>query len=220
MKILNELRFRMAEKRHLKNELKEDAVSPIHKETILWITIITLGFFYLKSQNFSEKSMIIVVGFIMGNAIIFLIAENIKLKHNMKNHEKSQDVRDTQIVRQIEYKKEQERDLITHIILKNDEGYDIKSWSVGKSNSIIIGKSSRIKVDVDLEGVSNHQLISRNHALLNKTDKGWYLEDLASRNGTGIARMSDNRKIKLEGEPQKVQSGDKIYIGKTELLLK
>lgn len=49
-------------------------------------------------------------------------------------YEKSQFVRDSRIVKSIEDKREQTRNNITHVILKNEEGYDIKTWPVGKAN--------------------------------------------------------------------------------------
>lgn len=75
-------------------------------------------------------------------------------------------------------------------------------------------------MDINLEATAYSSLISRNHAILNKTDNGWYLEDLGSKNGTGLQRYKDNRKIKIGNAPVKVQSGDIIYIATTAILLK
>ena len=157
---------------------------------------------------------------IVGIVIVSLFHSNIKLKRQIILYEQSQAVRDNRIVQQIEDKQEISRNEISNIILKNDEGYDIKTWSVGKMDSLVIGKNSRVKVDIDLSNCNYSQIISKKHAMLNKTDNGWYLEDLNSKNGTGISRLSDNRKLKVKDLPVKVQSGDTIYIGQTALLLK
>ena len=184
------------------------------------IVFLLLVLWYLNYENYSKESLITVYGIIVGIVIIILFYSNIKLKRQIILYEQSQAVRDNRIVQQIEDKQEISRNEISNIILKNDEGYDIKTWSVGKMDSLVIGKNSRVKVDIDLSNCNYSQIISKKHAMLNKTDNGWYLEDLNSKNGTGISRLSDNRKLKVKDLPVKVQSGDTIYIGQTALLLK
>ena len=59
---------------------------------------------------------------IMGFVIADLFYYSWKLKRDLIMYEKSQFVRDSRIVKSIEDKREQSRNNITHIILKNEEG--------------------------------------------------------------------------------------------------
>ena len=207
-------------KRHKRKKLDKGIFRYSKKVIISSIVFLLIVLWYLNYENYSKESLITVYGIIVGIVIIILFRSNIKLKRQIILYEKSQAVRDNRIVQQIEDKQEISRNEISNIILKNDEGYDIKTWSVGKVDSLVIGKNSRVKVDIDLSNCNYSQIISKKHAMLNKTDNGWYLEDLNSKNGTGISRLSDNRKLKVKDSPVKVQSGDTIYIGQTALLLK
>jgi hypothetical protein len=207
-------------KRHKRKKLDKGIFRYSKKVMVSSIVFLLLVLWYLNYENYSKESLITVYGIIVGIVIIILFYSNIKLKRQIILYEQSQAVRDNRIVQQIEDKQEISRNEISNIILKNDEGYDIKTWSVGKMDSLVIGKNSRVKVDIDLSNCNYSQIISKKHAMLNKTDNGWYLEDLNSKNGTGISRLSDNRKLKVKDLPVKVQSGDTIYIGQTALLLK
>lgn len=77
-----------------------------------------------------------------------------------------------------------------------------------------------MRVDINLGETAYSSLISKRHAILNKSDSGWFVEDLGSVNGTGIQRYADNRKIKIGNAPVKIQSGDIIYISTVALLVK
>jgi hypothetical protein len=220
MKLFNNFRIQREIKKYQDKEVRKNEENSRKKTRLLWIFLIIIGFVVAYYNDFSWNVIIgiLVVFFIF--LIFDLFLGNYRLKKDILMYERSQNVRDSKIVQSIEYKVEQKRDVITHIILKNTEGYDVKIWSMGRANSMIIGKNSRIKVDVDLSNTAYPFLISKQHAILNKTDKGWYIEDLGSKNGTGIKKYSDNRKIKIGNAPVKVQSGDIIYIATTELLLK
>ena len=207
-------------KRHQRKKLDKGIFRYSKKVIISSIVFLLIVLWYLNYENYSKESLVNVYAVIVGIVIIILFHSNIKLKRQIILYEQSQAVRDNRIVQQIEDKQEISRNEISNIILKNDEGYDIKTWSVGKVDSLVIGKNSRVKVDIDLSNCNYSQIISKKHAMLNKTDNGWYLEDLNSKNGTGISRLSDNRKLKVKDSPVKVQSGDTIYIGQTALLLK
>ncbi len=207
-------------KRHKRKKVDKGIFRYSKKVIILSIVFLLIVLWYLNYENYSKESLVTVYGVIVGIVIVSLFHSNIKLKRQIILYEQSQAVRDNRIVQQIEDKQEISRNEISNIILKNDEGYDIKTWSVGKMDSLVIGKNSRVKVDIDLSNCNYSQIISKKHAMLNKTDNGWYLEDLNSKNGTGISRLSDNRKLKVKDLPVKVQSGDTIYIGQTALLLK
>lgn len=207
-------------RKHQRKNLNRYSGRYSKKMILLCVVIAILVLWYLHYEGYTKESMKTVYGGLVGIVIIALFYNNIKLKQQIVLYEQSQAVRDNRIVQQIEDKREISRNEISTIILKNDEGYDIKTWNVGKMNSLVIGKNSRVKVEIDLSACNYSQIISKKHAILNKTSNGWYLEDLSSRNGTGISRLSDNRKVKVKDEPVKVQSGDTIYIGQTALLLK
>jgi len=220
MRFFNDYRIKREIKRYQDKELKKNEERSKKKSKILWILLIIVGLIVIYYNNFSTNSIIIVVLCFVLALLIDLFLRNHRLKKDIIMYERSQNVRDSRIVESIEYKVEQKRDVITQIILKNEEGYDVKVWNIGRANSMLIGKKSRALVDIDLKHTAFSTLISKKHALLNKTDKGWYIEDLSSRNGTGIQKYSDNRKIKVGNAPIKVQSGDVIYVATTALLLK
>ena len=108
------------------------------------------------------------------------------------------------------------------IILKDEDGYDRKVWRIGRATSMLLGKKTpRNKVDVDLGESVYANLVSRAHGVLNLVNDSWYYEDLGSRNGSGLERKRDGRKIKLKSNmPVKVETGDIIYLATTKVLLK
>ena len=115
-----------------------------------------------------------------------------------------------------------ENNQIKKIIVKDENDYDIKTWDVGRANSILIGKKLHTnKVDVDLTNSIYSSLVSRVHGVLNRVEDIWYYEDLGSKNGSGIEKKSDRRKIKLKpNRAIKVESGDIIHIATTKILIK
>ena len=106
--------------------------------------------------------------------------------------------------------------------MKNDEGYDVKVWTINRKTSLLIGKNTiRKKVDIDMSDAIYSNLISRVHGVLNRINGIWYYEDLNSQNGSGIEKKEDNRKIKIKSNvPMKVEKGDIIYLATTKILLK
>ncbi|MGL5123725.1 MAG: FHA domain-containing protein [Fusobacteriaceae bacterium] len=220
MRLLRKFFIKMGEKKYKKRELKKNNYKKAKLEILIWIVTGVVALLYFRSNNYSAASIELALGIVAIGLAVYILFSCIRIKKEFNEYEHDQVVREFRIVQQIEDKRELARDVLTQIILKNRDGYDIKTWNIGKSTSLLIGKNSRIKVEIDLLDTGDSHLVSRSHAVLNKTDKGWYLEDLNSRNGTGLERLSDSRKIKLENEPLKVQSGDKVYIGKIVLLLK
>ena len=220
MRFLNDYRIKREIKKYQDKELKKNEERTKRGSKVLWIFLIIVGLIVIYYHEFSRDSIIIVSLCFLAVLLINLFLRNHRLKKDIILYERSQNVRDSKIVESIEYKVEQKRDVITQIILKNEEGYDVKVWNIGRANSMLIGKKTRIVVDVDLKNTAYSALISKRHALLNRTEKGWYIEDLGSRNGTGLQRYADNRKIKVGNAPIKVQSGDVIYISTIALLLK
>ena len=69
-----------------------------------------------------------------------------------------------------------------------------------EQGSILIGRSS--KADLSLPDRS----LSREHARLYKSDEGWMVEDLGSRNGTFV----NGQPVRV---PSAVKSGDALTLG-------
>lgn len=105
------------------------------------------------------------------------------------------------------------------IVLLNEEGQTLLEWSLQNKTSLIIGKSSEKEpVDIDLSGSAVAQMISKQHAVLNYTDNGWYVDDIDSKNGTRVKKATQNAimDVKLVGAIE-VEVGDIIYIANTLL---
>ncbi|MGL4862233.1 MAG: FHA domain-containing protein [Cetobacterium sp.] len=222
MNIFREWKLKQELKKHHKRQLKMAQES--QRDGIVFYIfslslILAWGAYYL-GYRFKIDDLPIIGMILLVITNLFLWISNYKLKKDIFLYQKGEGLREAKMLQSIEDKSYEKKKQLTHIILKNEEGYDVKTWSIGKANSLIIGKSSRVRVDIDLTEASYSSLISKNHAILNKTDNGWFLEDLGSVNGTGIQKLSDNRKLKVKTGPVKVESGDIIYIATTALLIR
>ncbi len=105
------------------------------------------------------------------------------------------------------------------VVLINEEGQTLMEWSLERKTSLIIGKSADGEiVDIDLSGSAVAQMISKQHAVLNYTEKGWYVDDIDSKNGTRVKKLTQNSimDVKLVGAIE-VEVGDIIYIANTML---
>ncbi len=105
------------------------------------------------------------------------------------------------------------------VVLINEEGQTLMEWSLERKTSLIIGKSADGEdVDIDLSGSAVAQMISKQHAVLNYTEKGWYVDDIDSKNGTRVKKLTQNSimDVKLVGAIE-VEAGDIIYIANTML---
>ena len=79
-------------------------------------------------------------------------------------------------------------------------------------NSIHMGKpNNRLPPDLDLSGFPHAEIISRVHASIHLDDDIYYLEDMGSSNGTYL-----NQDRLLPGDLRRLQSGDRISLGKEE----
>lgn len=114
---------------------------------------------------------------------------------------------------------EKNRQPASRVVLLNEEGASLMEWSLQRQTSLIIGKSTdKEPVDIDLSGSAVAQMISKQHAVLNYTDKGWFIDDIDSKNGTRVKKASQNAimDVKLVGAVE-VERGDIIYIASTML---
>lgn len=111
---------------------------------------------------------------------------------------------------------------ISKLVLLDEDGESVKEWFIQGATSLLIGKNTnQNEVDIDLSDAEYAALISKQHAVLNHASGKWFIEDVHSRNGTGIKQPNSRDKNKLEIEqPHKVKAGDIIYIANTRLLLK
>jgi hypothetical protein len=119
-------------------------------------------------------------------------------------------------------RKAKQYDGIKKLILKNEEGRNVKIWDIEDKTALLIGKSGKDnEVDIDLTESEYATLISKQHAVMNYTSDSWYIEDIGSTNGSGIKRINENRKVMIEpGKPYKINVGDTIYIANTKILVK
>ncbi len=111
---------------------------------------------------------------------------------------------------------------ITELILKDQEGNNVKRWTINNRTSCLIGKQTdNNHVDIDLSQATYSSLISRQHAVLNNTGDKWYFEDANSYNGSGLRKQDNSQKFKVEsGRPYQLNVGDTIYIANTKLVVR
>ena len=85
----------------------------------------------------------------------------------------------------------------------------------------MIGKNFQNQlVDIDLTDSDYAVLVERQHAVLNCSKGKWFLEDLASRNGTAIKAEKATQIQRLKDEEVvSVSPGDRIYVAKAILQL-
>ncbi|MGF9642334.1 FHA domain-containing protein [Paenibacillus sp. FSL L8-0502] len=115
-----------------------------------------------------------------------------------------------------------QRHRIAKLVLIDEEGESIKEWYIEGETSLLIGKTtSRSEADIDLAGTDYASLVSVEHAVLNRVNSDWFVEDVDSDNGTGLRSANESVTKKLEsGEPYRIYSGDLLYIANTRLLVK
>lgn len=77
---------------------------------------------------------------------------------------------------------------------------------------IHLGKpNDRLPPDIDISGFPNSQIVSRVHAQIRVEGDGFFLEDLASANGTYV-----NHEPLLPGSRYRLSSGDRMALGKED----
>ncbi|MCI7790069.1 MAG: FHA domain-containing protein [Lachnospiraceae bacterium] len=111
---------------------------------------------------------------------------------------------------------------INSIALIGEQGNILLEWSLAGKTSLVIGKGTdKEPVDIDLTETAMGQLVSKQHAVLNYTDNGWYVDDIDSKNGTRVKKRNQSAllDVKLVGAVE-VEAGDIIYISNTMLQLR
>ncbi|MGM0508835.1 MAG: FHA domain-containing protein [Fusobacteriota bacterium] len=185
--------------KHKNNPQKKDKKKIMLKIiNILIITIMLLGVGYL-GYIYREKNLLyVIIGFsLIGTIILIRVLSNKKEKKD--NYQE-----------------------ITELILKGEDGDNIRSWDLKNKVSLLIGKKTKGNdIDIDLGKATYATLISREHGVLNRANNSWYFEDIGSSNGSGIKKNKTAKKVKIKpGQPCKLESQDIIYIANTKLLLK
>ena len=220
-----ERRVNKYKKREILKFKKQKNYKMKQKEIIL--IVISVGIFiYIYFSKYTINSIFVGIFLFLGLMFYLLVIdrmiENEKIKKELDKMRIDKEKEYKNFLDKVKKIEEVEKNQIKEIILKNDEGYDIKKWEIGRKKTLIIGKSTArndVDIDVSIEGYSN--LVSRVHGSLNKIDGIWYYEDLGSQNGSGLGKKTDRRKIKLErNKAIKVESGDIIYLPVTKILLK
>ncbi len=118
--------------------------------------------------------------------------------------------------------KKTKKEKIKSIYLLDGNNKKIKKWEIEDLKALLMGKTTDDeKVDIDLTEAEYSSLISRNHAVINRTSSGWYFEDIGSSNGSGIKESEEEERYRIyPGEVHKLESGNMIYLANTKLLIK
>lgn len=200
---------------------KEKKRNKNNRRVTVWISIFLGIILNFRIQVISQFYILSGV-FLVLIGVVFEILENSrKLREEIKHMSREQEYMGDKIAYQVKAQANINKQYIKHIVLKDDEGYDIKTWKIENIPSVLIGKeSSKSRVDIDLSKTVYSSLLSREHGVLNNTGEGWFFEDLGSMNGSGVEKKDTGRKIKITpGKPIKVEIGDIIHISNTKLLL-
>lgn len=219
LKLKRELRTYLGENNqnvYMKNK-KESQV----KRYVIWSVIILAVTLNIRQFGLTQVSIITSVVLLFVGVTFEIFQHNSKLRDRINMLKTEQEYMEDKVTSQFQAKENLKKLQIKHIILKDDEGYDLKTWKVEHLTSLIIGKKNpQNHVEIDLSSVMYSALISREHGILNKTEDGWFYEDLNSLNGSGIEKKESGRKVKIpKGQVMKVESGDYLYISNTKLLL-
>ncbi len=112
-------------------------------------------------------------------------------------------------------------DVITKLLLLDDDGEVLKEWHISERTSLLIGRSYKnSQVDIDLSDQLYAVLVSQEHAVLNLADENWYIEDVSKHNGVGVRRRTSTEIVKIRSDrPYKLVFGDVIFIGKIKILV-
>ncbi len=113
-------------------------------------------------------------------------------------------------------------DLITELVLLNEEDGDLAVWDMYGRTSALIGRDVKEnEVDIDLGQGPYAGMADTEHAVLNFSAGSWYVEDLGSANGLRLKKAADGRMYHLSPDmPCRLEKGDCLYVGMNRLLLR
>lgn len=111
---------------------------------------------------------------------------------------------------------------ITEAVLLSEEDTELMTWDLYGKTAAVIGRDVKEnQVDIDLGSSPYASMVDIEHAVLNYSCGGWYVEDLGSSNGLKVKKAMDGKVYKLSADtPCKLEQGDCLYIGLNRLLLK
>lgn len=115
-----------------------------------------------------------------------------------------------------------ETELITEIVLLNEEDKPLMTWELYGKTAMVIGRDVKEnQVDIDLGQSPYASMVDIEHAVLNYSAGSWYVEDLESSNGISVKKAGDGRVYKLSKDtPCRLERGDCLYIGLNHLLVR
>lgn len=117
-------------------------------------------------------------------------------------------------------RRDEDNDEVSELTLLSEENSPVKSWELRGKVSLLIGKGSDEEdVDIDLSDTVFSGTVSEVHAILNYTDKSWYIEDNQSKNGTHI-QGNDGKLYNIKDGQSKLRKNDYIYIGLNKLQIR
>ena len=111
---------------------------------------------------------------------------------------------------------------ITELVLLSEEDTELMAWELYGKTSAVIGRDVReAQVDIDLSQSPFASMVDREHAVLNFSAGGWYVEDLGSKNGLSVKKGEDGKIYRLSADSLcKLEKGDCLYVGMNRLLLR
>ena len=149
-----ERRVNKYKKREILKFKKQKNYKIKQKEIIL--ILISVGIFiYIHFSKYTINSIFIGIFLILGLMFYLLVIdrmiENEKIKKELDKMRIDKEKEYKDFLDKVKKIEEVEKNQIKEIILKNDEGYDIKKWEIGRRKTLIIGKSTaRNDVDIDV----------------------------------------------------------------------
>lgn len=125
------------------------------------------------------------------------------------------------ITEQRDLSRQGEKELITEIVLLNEEDRMLMTWDLYGKTAVVIGRDVKEnQVDIDLGQSPYASMVDIEHAVLNYSAGNWYVEDMGSANGISLKKAGDGRVYKLSRDtPCCLECGDCLYIGLNRLLL-
>ena len=112
---------------------------------------------------------------------------------------------------------------VRRFVLMSEGGAREKEWHCEGMTSFLIGKGTVSRnVDIELGDTHYAEYIANEHAVLNRIDGIWYMEDLGtSINGAGIRKRGEEYALRLRPNVSyKVDEGDVLYISKVKILVR